>query len=114
MSTAAPQFNGPTVVVIDDATTGTALLLAGALQDGGAKIVTAGSAVRPLSDAMTSQSLHGDPAARWIEYPIWHYTLSQKRADVTADFVVDKGQEFAKAGEYLNLKSAPYDQRAYD
>ena len=73
-----------------------------------------GSAVRPLSNAMTSQSLHGDPAARWIEYPIWHYTLSQKRADVTADFVVDKGQEFAKAGEYLNLKSAPYDQRAYD
>lgn len=114
MSTAAPQFNGAMVVVIDDATTGTALLLAGALQDGGAKIVTAGSAVRPLSNAMTSQSLHGDPAARWIEYPIWHYTLSQKRADVTADFVVDKGQEFAKAGEYLNLKSAPYDQRAYD
>lgn len=113
-SMAAPKFPGPVVVVIDDNTSGTALLLAGALRNNGAKLITYGEGVRMLPDYLTEEAVPGDPLARTLQFPIWHFTFGADGNEVRADEVVRPGREFEKAGQLLGLSREPYNMRQYD
>jgi hypothetical protein len=115
VSAPQPSFYGKVAVIIDDNTSGTALMLAAAIQHGGGVIITAGSPKRHWPDLYTTSVLKGDPAGRSIMFPIWHTSLTdQKDTDITADIVAAKGKEFDEAQQYLGLPLKPYDLREYD
>jgi C-terminal processing protease CtpA/Prc len=107
-------FHGQIAVVIDDQTSGTALVLAAILQKNGGIVITSGAPVRQLPDLISKESLLGDPAARWIQYPGFHYRFANGASTFTADKVVPKGEEFNTIGQAFKLSSPPYDLREYD
>jgi C-terminal processing protease CtpA/Prc len=114
VSEPSAPFHGQIAVVIDDDTRGTALVLAAILQQNGGLVITSGAGVRQLPDIISKESLLGDPAARWIQYPGFHYRLANGASTFTADKVVPKGEEFNTIGQAFKLSSAPYDLREYD
>lgn len=105
-------FNGKVAVIIDDQTSGTALMLAAEMQHAGAVIITGGSQVRHWPDLYSTVSLQGDPAGRSLVYPVWHTSLTDnKDTDIRADIVAAQGKEFEAAQHYLGLDLTPYDMR---
>ena len=109
------QIGTQIAVLINDNTSGTALMLAAALQAKGATVFTTGNANRSFEPGMTTSTLEGDPLARSFLLPEWRMALTNGGAGgFTADKVVPADQAHDIIGKFLGLSYGPYNQRQYD
>jgi len=102
------------VVIIDDKTGGTSLLLASFLQRAHFRVITSGKAVVSLGSFIKHEPLMGDPQGRYLQYPMYRlHSDATGTSELKVDEVVPAGKEYERASTFLGVQLKLWDPKAF-